>query len=168
MKPDPEELRRRFAYDPATGHLTYKVPGPPKKRVGDRAGSLGKRGYRDVSVKGALYKEHRVIWAIVTGAWPTHDVDHVNRVRDDNRWANLREATRSENLSNQGLKPNNKSGLKGVSSRGGSHVAVFRLHGKIQRIGPFKTAREAAMAYDKSVLAHLGQFAVTNQALGLL
>lgn len=165
---EPKKLLEKFSYDPHTGHLIYRVPGPPRKKVGDRAGSLGKRGYRDISIKGRLYKEHRVIWAMMTGAWPTSDVDHVNRIRSDNRWTNLRLATRAENLSNQGLKPNNKSGFKGVNSRGNSHVAVFRLNGVIQRIGPFQTAQAAAQAYDLAVLKSLGQFAVTNRSLGLL
>jgi hypothetical protein len=43
------------------------------------------------------------------------EVDHINRVRLDNRKINLRIVTRSENLLNRGIQKNNNSGFKGVS-----------------------------------------------------
>ena len=44
-------------------------------------------------------------------------VDHINRIRDDNRLENLRWVTRSENCSNKGIDKNNKLGYKNIRFR---------------------------------------------------
>jgi len=50
----------------------------------------------------------------VEGVFPPDDVDHVNRVKTDNRWANLRHATPMENNKNMPLSSRNTSGHVGV------------------------------------------------------
>ena len=98
------QVRELLDYDPATGFLTWKTR-PNDGRwnklfAGRRAGSMGGRGYRQLSVYDKSYREHRIIWLWMTGDWPVDEIDHINGSRDDNRWENLREATRVENMQN--------------------------------------------------------------------
>ena len=104
----------------------------------------------------------------MTGFYPAEDIDHIDGNRSNNIWTNLRLATRRQNLMNQGKRPNNHSGFKGVTSRGNSYAVRFRANGKIVWVGSFPTAKEAAEAYDREVVKHQGDFAKTNRALGLL
>ena len=46
---------------------------------------------------------HRIVWFMAYGAWPEDQIDHINRVKDDNRLENLRDVTCSENLFNRGF-----------------------------------------------------------------
>jgi HNH endonuclease len=91
-----DSARGLLYYFSDTGGLVWKTG----RRKGKVAGHVNSRGYRVVWCGGRLLRAHRVIWLWMTGEWPEFDVDHQNRVRDDNRWSNLREATRSENMGN--------------------------------------------------------------------
>lgn len=165
---NPVELRKLFNYDPLTGILTNAIDRPPFGKIGVEAGWVNSRGYHRVSVHGQDLPAHVVIWVMMTNSYPLGDIDHIDRNRSNNIWANLRLASRCQNLVNQGKKPNNRSGFKGVTSRGNSHSVRFRINGKIVHIGSFKTAKEAAEAYDREVVKQQGDFAKTNRALGLL
>ena len=72
-------------------------------------------------------------------------VDHINRIRNDNRLENLRWATHSENSQNTGTDPRNKSGHKYVSYDRLEDRWVFQRREKnkykIQKY--FKTKNEA-------------------------
>ena len=82
--PPLETLRAAFAYCPETGALTRRETGAP-------AGWLGPKGYAQVQLNGRTLKAHRVAWCLHQGADPGPlQVDHVNRVRSDNRASNLR------------------------------------------------------------------------------
>ena len=110
------------------------------------------RGYPilRLTIKGKKYqlRTHRAIFAIQTGEWPPADIDHRNRRRDDNRWTNLRPATRAENVQNT-LQVHNASGLPGVfwSKRQGKWWARIKAEGKRRHLGSFTTAEEAHAAY---------------------
>jgi len=96
----------------------------------------------------------------MTGEWPEHQVDHRNRVRDDNRWDNLRKATRVQNLGNREKYANNTSGLKGVSL----HKATNKWRSDIQVdneslfLGLHRTQYGAATAYALAAYLYHGEF----------
>jgi hypothetical protein len=90
---------------------------------------------------------------------------------------NLRKATVAQNTRNQGLKCNNTSGLKGVSwhKRDNRWAVHIYVDGKERHLGSFagppppaRAPEEAGRAYDRAALAEFGEFARTNQMLGLL
>lgn len=94
-------------------------------------------------------------------------VDHVNRDTLDNRRANLRLATRSQNGANCGFNPRNTSGFRGVSFHKELRKWQAQISGKSTAVpstylGVFDTAEEAAAAYDAAALALYGEFAQTN------
>ncbi len=104
---------------------------------------------------------HRVAWALTTGAWPDHLVDHVNGVRDDNRWANLRSADDTINQWNKSFCSRNKSGFKGVHrhSQNSNFVAQIKVGAKVTHLGCFETPEAAYSVYRKKELAARGEFA---------
>lgn len=82
-----------------------------------RAGYItSKGGYRVLCVDRKDYMEHNLIWFVATGGWPPvgREVDHRNRIREDNRFENLRIATRGQNCANASLRKDNKAGYRGV------------------------------------------------------
>lgn len=71
--------------------------------------------YLTVRLEGTLYMVHRIVWRIVTGDdLGVLEVDHINGIKDDNRWDNLRIATHANNNQNTKVQKNNASGYKGV------------------------------------------------------
>jgi hypothetical protein len=145
--PSQERLQELFSYDPKTGELTRKIQTRSYTKVGERVGGIDAKGYRSVSVEGISYREHRVIWMLVTGEDPrTLTVDHINRIRDDNRWANLRLATGTQQQRNHKLQSRNTSGIKGVSwiRSTGKWQVTTREQGRSKNLGSFTTIFEAA------------------------
>lgn len=145
-----DELRSNFVYEPDTGRLTRKVAVHYKAPAGADAGSVNSDGYLQVTHKGVKYKVHRLVWLMQKGHWPAKDVDHMNGRRADNRWSNLREATRQENSQNtQSARRNSKTGVLGVSylPRLNKYAARIYVEKKLRRLGCFTTAEDAHMAY---------------------
>ena len=116
--------------------------------AGMAAGSLYSNGYRVVRIDGRDYKAHRIIWLCVRGEWPIAQIDHINGIRDDNRYANLREATNAENQHNSKRRADNTSGVKGVhwSKSKRKWRAEIQHKGKRYRVGYFDSKAEAAAA----------------------
>lgn len=102
----PEKLRELLSYDRDTGFFRWNVKRNHLAEVGQRAGHRNaKNGYRYVMISGKLYREHRLAWLYIHGEWPDIrlDIDHINRVRDDNRISNLRLVTRRTNVENSAV-----------------------------------------------------------------
>jgi hypothetical protein len=113
-----KRLKELFSYDPETGIFTRikSVKGRKRVKAGDRAGSLKESGYVMISVDSKLYRAHRLAVLYMTGKLPVNQVDHINGIRSDNRWKNLREVSRNGNCQNQKQAQANNinSGLLGV------------------------------------------------------
>lgn len=142
-------LKEVLSYNPRTG--VWRWPETATHMMAGRlAGCTGPYGYRYIGVDGERYFAHRLAFLYMTGSWPTHMVDHKNRVRSDNRWSNLRNVTNAENQQNQcGPQRNNKSGYLGVcwNKAKMKWVATIRTHGLIEHLGAFYDIREARDAY---------------------
>ena len=88
-----------YSYDPDSGVLyVRKRLGQRSPKVGEPANTTEVGGYLRIRTRGRHMKVHRVVWLMVTGEWPEDTIDHINFVRDDNRWSNLREMSRSDNV----------------------------------------------------------------------
>jgi|SRR5215469_3275827 len=146
---DPGFIRQTFNYSPHTGEVTWNVALSRRIREGARAGFLDDQGRIKIGIEGKEYFAHRIIWVWMTGVWPTKEIDHINKIKSDNRWTNLREATPSENHRNRGKQRNNTTGYKGVTfdKRRGCYIAGVKLNGKRHNVrGRFETAEEAYQA----------------------
>lgn len=146
-------LRELLHYDPDTGLFTrLKTPKNTTIKVGDVAGFLSKAGYRIIKIDLKAYKAHRLAWLYMTGAFPSEETDHINGIKSDNQFINLREASHSLNAQNY-VKPNadNKCGFLGVTKRAsGKFVAQIRLMGEMRNLGQCDTPEEAHEVYLKA------------------
>lgn len=145
-----ERARELLDYDSETGWLTWRSARQGGVAKGSRAGCLHSRGYIHVGVDGRTYKAHRIIWLIVTGSWPSEQVDHINGVRNCNRWANLRVATPSRNSQNMRAPHiDNPTGFLGVSWDSGRNAfrADITTKGKRKYLGHFTDPAIAHQAY---------------------
>lgn len=114
-------------------------------------------GKRKIRVGGQ--RQGVLMHTYITG-WPL--VDHIDGNGLDNRRANLRPATSSENSQNRRMRSDNTSGLKGVSLIRGRWRARIYLDGAQCHLGYFPTPEEAALAYDAAAIKHFGEFARLN------
>lgn len=163
-----ERVMELFVYSDKHHGLLYRQRNPEKmkkmhREVGSRAGYTHSRGYRHVAVDGVIYKEHILIWIYFNGSKDSSlQIDHKNKIRDDNRIDNLRIGTGFQNQQNRGRNKNNSSGYKGVHKREGKwHVSIM-CNRKTYRFGCFDCPKEAAMVYNKEVAKLHGEFANLN------
>jgi len=162
-------------YNPETGKFFWKTraaeyfPSPTRAKIWNTQ-NAGKQAFLHVMkngyLSGGIFKNtfyaHRVAWAIVHGSWPTMAVDHINRDPKDNRIANLRLATHSDNSRNGSVHKDNATGFKGVirnRDRAGSFISYIYVNGKHKRLGTFETAEAAHLAYIAAAKQHFGEFA---------
>jgi len=140
-----ERLRELLDYDPSTGTFTWLVS-RGNAIAGSIAGCVNGEGYWQIQIDGKRYYAHRLVWLHVHGVWPANQIDHINGVKDDNRLANLREATQSENKRNTGTYRNSTSGVKGVHfyKATGKYQAQSKLNGKLHHLGYHATLEAAA------------------------
>lgn len=102
-------------YTPETGTFVWLRRGKFHKRLEGRpVGSVYPDGYIVTKLGDKRYGLHRLAVLYMTGILPKC-VDHINHVRGDNRWVNLRTATPTDNQRNKGKQKNNTSGVTGVS-----------------------------------------------------
>ena len=148
-----EYLIRTYAYDPQDGKFRHRGQTANRITPWSVAGFVNEKGYRVIKVKGKAYKAHRLAWMYVYGEWPNGQIDHINGDKEDNRIANLRIVTDSENRQNC-IKPqsNNQSGYRGVKidprpGRVKRFDATIKINGQKIYLGTFLTAEEAYEAY---------------------
>lgn len=152
-------LKQLFHYDPDTGVLTRITNVQGGGRVGKKDWCEA-NGYYIVSVDGEQYYLHILAWIYMTGDYPNGLMDHINRDKKDNRFANLREATSSENAWNVGVPRHNTSGYKGVTrnKRLNTWTAGITFNGKRIHLGNFSTPEIASVAYHNAAKEYHGEF----------
>jgi hypothetical protein len=143
-----EYIQRVLKYTPATGVFVWLERKTRQDLIGCFAGSTGTHGYVAITVFNKKRLAHRLAWFYMTGKWPKAHLDHIDGNKSNNCFANLREATRFENLQNirQATK-RNKSQLLGVSAHQGKWRAQIMAHGQRFRVSGFATPEEAHQKY---------------------
>jgi HNH endonuclease len=158
-----DHLKSILDYDQDSGDFTWKIRPSShfkndnglrlyKSRYEEKkAGHIDSQGYKVININGKNFKAHRLAFLFMTGRMPFQQIDHINGIRNDNRWINLREATKAENLQNQkkAQSDNKSTGLLGASFNKRKKYFQSRINvaGKQIYIGGFKTAQEAHEAY---------------------
>jgi hypothetical protein len=143
-------LKENLHYNPETGIFTW-IKSKTKVKRGDIAGYTDCKGYIAIGLNKKLYRAHRLAWLYVNGIMPTMHIDHVNRIKADNRIDNLRQATAAENNHNKDLSRKNKSGFKGVcwNKKNKKWRAECTNNGKSHHLGYFVSAEAASIAYQE-------------------
>lgn len=149
-----KRFHKLLAYDPETGFLAWRGDhrGIP---AGTRAGSGTQKGYRRICIDSVCYQEHRLIFFMVHKRWPAI-TDHKNNDRADNRIANLREATLSQNGHNR---RQTRPHLKGTTFTNGKWRATLVVNGVAHYLGTYDTQQEAHDAYCEGAKRMCGEFA---------
>ena len=88
------------------------------------------------------------------------DVDHINRIKNDNRLDNLRWATVSENSVNKKIQSNNSSGITGVTWIKERMIWKSKIQVNYEEIhlGYFTDINDAINARKKAEENYFGEF----------
>jgi hypothetical protein len=151
--PTQQELRELFHYDPETGVFTH-LKSRGKGKAGNPAGKVNVHGYVEMRVLNRLFNAHRLVVLYMTGSIPERPdtVDHINGIRTDNRWSNLRVANSRQQSWNAPAHHHNQSGLKGAwpCKTTGRWLSMLQDGSKRIWLGRFDTAIEAHDAWVKA------------------
>ena len=174
--PSQEYLRECFDYDPSTGALTWRIRPQShfklagawkawnKRTAGKRADYLHisrKTGQRTIrcTLDYRVVFAHRVIWKLMTGE-DAAEIDHRDIDSTNNRFKNLRSATRQQNTHN--IRTRSRYG-KGVYLRVHKHCvsygAAITVNQKMIHLGSYRTPAEANEAYRLAALKYYGEYA---------
>lgn len=156
-------IREFLSYDPETGLFTWiKASKHGGVRPGDMAGRVvSPDGYRRIGFRGRKYKASRLAWFFAHGEMPPQLIDHINLNRADDRIANLRPATPSQNVQNH--KAWGRSQYRGVClSASRKWQAQIWTGSRKLYLGSFDNEADAALAYNAAALEHFGEFARLN------
>jgi hypothetical protein len=161
-----EKIKQHLRYSASTGLLRWHYPntrdGRQKRLHRQVAGSVA-TGYVLVGIhdpstgKFHMLKGHHVCWFLRSGSWPTTPIDHRNRRKDDNRWVNLRPATKYIDRWNKNLASNNKSGVRGVSLFNGRYKAYIGCDRQQHYLGSYTDIRLAAHRRAEAEISYFGR-----------
>lgn len=161
-----ERLRELLDYDPETGLFTWRQSGKGRNRdLSAGMIAITSSGPRLViSADKKRYYASVLAWIWMTGCAPGGLVDHIDRDSTNDRWNNLRLATKSSNAWNsRKTRRTSSSGFIGVSKHHtGKWSAKIRHDGCMKSLGLFVDPREAAEAYDSAAREFRGEFAEVN------
>lgn len=142
------ELKQMLYYDSDTGIFNWKLRPANRIKIGDKAGRKFHDSYIGIKVNKKEYMAHRLAWLYVTGSWPDNEIDHINGIRYDNRFCNLRDVTHSQNMQNQRkVREGTKNNLMGVTNNGNKFQAQIKVDGNYKYLGLFDSAELANQAY---------------------
>lgn len=153
-----EYLLENLHYNPDTGIFT-RIKASGTAHIGDIAGTKSQTGYIYISLQDKGYRAHRLAMLYVNGEFPLDMVDHINGIKDDNRFCNLRVCSRTQNILNCKADVRNKFGLKGVRKIGNRFASRATKGKKGHHLGMFSTPEEANAAYLDFVKSYAPDFA---------
>jgi hypothetical protein len=173
--PSAEYLRECFDLNEETGELTWKAKplshfknSNSQRRhtacwVGKKAGNIDKDGYLIVELawygKRQRIRVHRIVWKLVTGEDYTGELDHKNNCKTDNRFNNLRKATKNLNMSNTTRVLGNML-YRGVRKRNDASYRAQIVADKVPiYVGSYTSPEAAHSAYCLAALHFKKEFA---------
>ena len=161
--PSQEYLKQVLDYNPDTGVFKWRVSTGHQGRVGDIAGTVVTRGYRQIKLGKKSYREHRLAWKYVYGVDPVDLLDHIDGDTGNNAINNLREVNSKQNSFNKKRSNRNSSGFTGVywvESRKRWLVAI--RNGVLKHRGSFDSLIDAVAERIRAEIQEFGEFRRAN------
>ncbi|EMV7411631.1 HNH endonuclease [Enterobacter kobei] len=161
--PSKEEIEKHFFCDPDVGSIV-RIANSSTAKAGENPIYVNNCGYHMVSALGHRLGLHRIVWIVAKGYIPEGmEIDHINGDKSDNRIANLRLCTPTQNRQNKTKYKNNKSGFKGVHFESSPRIkrpwrARIVVNKKAISLGNFMTKHEAHEAYQEAAKKYFGEF----------
>jgi hypothetical protein len=153
-----EYLKHLFHYNPETGLFKRLVsPNRKTREVGKIASCINPTtGYVCIKINYKTYTAHRLAWLYMFGKFPDNCIDHINKIRHDNRIANLREATFAQNALNRNIQASSSSRFTNVTwcNRNKKWIVRGLIKGKRTYLGSFKCKIEANAHYVEIMKSH--------------
>lgn len=144
-----KQIQKLLNYNSDTGVFKWKIK---RKNLFDKkAGCLCKDGYIIIKINQISYRAHRLAWLYVYGKFPDKYIDHINRIKDDNRICNLRDVNHSINCHNIKLQKDNTSGYKGIcwDKQMKMWKARISFNNKRINLGYYNDIKDAIKIYNK-------------------
>lgn len=143
-------------YNQHTGVFTWRINKGQRGKAGSETSVLGNHGYKVIKIDSIRHQAHRLAWLYMTGSWPVSQIDHINRIKTDNRFENLREVTLAENAQNHPVRIDNTSGHVGVCWHKTTNkwIAKISINKKAIHLGVYANIADAIKAYNNAVLIH--------------
>ena len=158
----PNDISAYVGYDRNTGAFTRLIG----KLAGSRADWKNHKGYSRLRFNGREYAAHRLAWFIENGEWPSMSIDHVNGIRSDNRIANLRLATTSQNQANRKTMNSLARGVT-LHRETGKYQAQIMCSGRYHYLGLYPTVEEAHAAYSAKAIELFGEYSRVSNSRAL-
>lgn len=175
--PTAEYIRQIIKYNSADGSFTWLARNESQftsgkraaaincaiwnsKHAGKKAGGVSKDGYYKIRIDDWLYLGHRIAWIYYHGSPADGDIDHINMDVSDNRIANLRAASRSQNMANTKAHKDSQTGVKGVylDKRRCTYNARICVNGSTISLGAFRDLSDAIKAYEVASIKYFGDY----------
>lgn len=119
--------------------FTYK---DGREKWNERTNKPNTEGYIRINIGDKYYQSHRLIMLAFVGE-SDKEVDHINRIKTDNRFENLRYVSSYENNWNKEYMDN----AKGYNSFRNKWIARISINGKAKYLGVFDNEQDARKAY---------------------
>lgn len=153
--PTQERLKQLLTYTPETGEFTWNNTGSGRRYK--EAGSIKHDGYARITIDYIEYSSHHLAWLYMTGEFPQIDIDHIDRNKANNRWENLRLATKSQNQANW-LNDRGITGYRGIQRSGRKWQAKIKVNGITICLGSFEDPTHAEQVYLEAREKYFGEF----------
>ncbi len=142
-------------YNPDTGKFYTKE--------GKELTGTVRKGYIRIGVDSKIYSAHRLAFTLMGEPEP-EQIDHINGIKDDNRWCNLRACTQTQNQWNTSKRQTNTTGYKNVYYRKqrNKYLAKVSTNDGLKYLGSFDTAEEANEVATKARQQHHEEFYYNN------
>jgi hypothetical protein len=153
-----KELKEYLQYNPDTGEFIW-LKSPVKRMIGKIAGYINDSGYISIQLNNIQYRAHRLAFLYMKGSFPIDQVDHLDKIRSNNKWDNLVESSQAENQLNKHNNIDKRSGFTYIVGRSTTKTWTVRLPKKFTTegkselyIGSFKNLEEAIEALECALI----------------
>jgi len=129
---------KEITYNPMSGRFT-------DAKSNYRDTTIGADGYRTISIGGKTYKAHRLIFLLSGQNISEKEVDHIDNIRSNNTWINLRIVSKKQSQANALLRTDSSTKIKGLTFHKSKKLWVGRVQHNKKRYEVSSKTKEIAI-----------------------